>query len=86
MAKHYKTYGRKYLKVAFVFLCHLVLIALTVSGIWVLERLFHVYWQTTEPLLFDHVPLKYPFQFIDLVIILLFGYRGFREINEILKG
>src|SRR5258708_21169670 len=39
-----------------------------------------------EPLLFDRVPLKYPFQFIDLVLVLLFGYRGALEINEILKG
>jgi hypothetical protein len=86
MAKHYKTYGRKYAKVAFVFVCHLGLIALSVTGIYGLELLFHSYWKTTEPLLFDHVPLKYPFQFIDLVLILLFGYRGFREINEILTG
>src|SRR5258708_19479455 len=39
-----------------------------------------------EPLLFYRVPLKYPFQFIDLVLVLLFGYRGALEINEILKG
>ncbi len=86
MAKHYKTYGRKYLKVAFVFGCHLCLIGLSVSGIYGLERLFHSFWEATEPLLFDYVPLKYPFQFIDVVLILLFGYRAVLEIDEILKG
>lgn len=86
MAKHYKTYGRKYAKVAFVFVCHLGLIALSVTGIYGLEQLFHGFWKDTEPLLFDRVPLKYPFQFIDLVLVLLFGYRGALEINEILRG
>jgi hypothetical protein len=86
MAKQIKTYARKYGKVAFVFLCHLGLIALCVTGIYGLEKLFHSFWKETEPLLFDRVPLKYPFQFIDLVLVLLFGYRGAREINEILKG
>jgi hypothetical protein len=86
MAKHYKTYAKKYGKVAFVFGCHLGLIALSVSGIYGLEKLFHSFWKDAEPLLFDRIPLKYPFQFIDLVLVLLFGYRGAREINEILKG
>ena len=49
MAKHYKTYGRKYLKVAFVFGCHLGLIALSVSGIYGLERLIHSFWGNAEP-------------------------------------
>jgi hypothetical protein len=85
MAKQYKTYGQKYLKVAFVFACHLVLIVLFVSGIYGLERLFHSFWRDIEPLLFDRIPLKYPFQCIDLVLVLLFGYRGALEINEILR-
>jgi hypothetical protein len=86
MAKQYKTYGKKYGKVAFIFLCHLGLVALCVSGIYGLEKLFHSFWNDTEPLLFDRFPLKYPFQFIDLVLVLLFGYRCVREINEILRG
>ena len=79
MAKHYKTYGRKYLKVAFVFGCHLGLILLSVTGIYGLEKLFHSFWADAEPLLFDRFPLKYP-------LVLLFGYRGAIEINEILRG
>ena len=86
MAKHYKTYGRKYLKVAFVFGCHLGLVLLSVTGIYGLEKLFHSFWADAEPLLFDRFPLKYPFQFIDLVLVLLFGYRVAIEINEILRG
>jgi hypothetical protein len=86
MPKQYRTYGKKYLKAAFVFLCHLGLIALSVTGIYGLEELIHYYWNVTEPLLFDRVPLKYPFQFIDLVLILLFGWRGALEISEILRG
>ena len=66
-------------------MCHLVLIALAVTAIYGLEQLFHWYWGHSDPLLFDRVPLKYPFQFIDLVLITLFGYRAVVEMHEILK-
>jgi len=85
VSKLYRTYARKYLKVAVVFICHLALIAICVTGLYGLEALFHQYWGQGDPLLFDRVPLKYPFQFIDLVLILLFGYRAVLEMNEILK-
>jgi hypothetical protein len=85
MAKPYKSYGEKYLKAAVVFMCHLALLTLAVSGIYGLELLFHYFWGPADPLLFDRVPLKYPFQFIDLVLILLFGYRAILEMNEILQ-
>jgi hypothetical protein len=85
MAKSYGSYGQKYLKVAWVFICHLGLIALSISGIYGLELLIHYYWGHADPLLFDRVPLRYPFQFIDLVLILLFGYRAVLEMNDILK-
>jgi hypothetical protein len=85
MAKPYTSYGQKYLKAGFVFVCHLALIALVVTGIYGLEQLFHAYWGDTDHLLFDRVPLKYPFQFIDLVLILFFGGRAVWEMYDILK-
>jgi hypothetical protein len=86
MAHGYLDYSGKYAKAAFVFICHLALIVLAVGAIHALELVFHWLWADGEPLLFDRIPLKYPFQFIDLVLVLLFGYRGTLEINEILKG
>jgi hypothetical protein len=86
MTKQYKTYARAYLKVAFVFGCHLGLLVAVLYGMYGLERLMHWFWAEPEPLLFDCVPLKYPFQFVDVVLVLLFGYRAACEINEILKG
>jgi hypothetical protein len=86
MAKQYKTYAKTYLKAAFVFSCHLALVTLIILGVYGLERLMHRFWADSEPLLLDRFPLKYPFQFIDLVLILLFGYRAACEINELLKG
>ncbi len=46
MAKNYKTYGKKYAKAVFVFLCHLALIAICITGIYGLEMLFHGFWKT----------------------------------------
>ena len=85
MAKPYKDYGEKYLKAGVVFVCHLLLLVLVLGGFYGLEQLFHYFWGHDDPLLFDRVPLKYPFQFIDLVLISLFGYRAFLEMNDILK-
>jgi hypothetical protein len=86
MAKQYKTYAQTYLKVAFIFGCHLLLLVMILSGIYGLERLMHNFWTDSEPLFFDCVPIKYPFQFVDIVLILLFGYRAAYEINELLQG
>lgn len=77
---------KKYAKLAFVFTVHVALIALFLTGFWLIEVLVHKYWgDIADPKFFGVIPLKYPFQAIDLVIIAMFGYRGSLEINEVLK-
>lgn len=77
---------RKYAKVAFAFVCHLGLIAISILGIFGLEHLFHYLWGETEPLLFGRVPLRWMFEAVDIAIIALYAYRFIREANEILRG
>jgi hypothetical protein len=82
----YATVARRTSMAGFAFLCHLALCCLTVSGFYGFEKLLHLLYGTDEPMLFDHVPLKFLFQFIDVCIVLVFGYCGIIEAYDHLRG
>ena len=87
MSKTYKELTDQYGKVAFVFILHLGLIAISILGIYGLEKLLHYLWAASEePLVYGRYPLKYLFQTIDVAIVVVFGVRGVLEINLMLRG
>lgn len=86
MSFTYRSLFAKKQKVAIVFLCHLAVIALIVAGIYLLELEIHYFWSDHAPLIFGRIPLAYLFQALDVAIVLVFAYRGIREIDDILRG
>lgn len=63
-------------RAAIVIACHLVLALLLITGFWGVEKFIHFLWGNEEPLLFDAWPLKWLFQLIDVVLLLVFLVSG----------
>jgi len=64
---------------------HTGLIAVATIMVYAIERLIHLLWPETGPLLFERIPLSWLFQAIDCVFILLFGAMGAYEAYQILS-
>jgi hypothetical protein len=86
MAKSYSDFLDQYGKVAFVFILHAILIVLSIAVIYGLEKFVHYLWGEAEPLIYGRYPLKYLFQTIDVAIVAVFGFRGVKEMNAMLRG
>ncbi len=68
------------------FFGHVLLAFLVILSVWMVEQIFHFFWQDREPMLFNLVPLAWVFQFIDLVILAVFAFWGASEANDKLRG
>jgi hypothetical protein len=66
-------------RAAVAFVGHLFLSLVVVGGVYVMELSIRYIWGANEPLLFDRVPLKWLFQFIDVCILAVFGACGTME-------
>ncbi len=53
-------------------IAHLAILAALLVGIWLLEKLVHRLWGTTEYLFFDQLKLRYIFDGADLAILVGF--------------
>jgi hypothetical protein len=71
---------------ALALIIHTGLIAVAIATVFATEKWIHVLWQETDPLLFDRVPYRFLFQFIDLCFIALFGGMGVKDAYHILRG
>jgi hypothetical protein len=71
-------FGRA-LRIAVVLACHLGLAIIIVGCIKVFELVFHLFWVTSEPLLFDLFPLRYVFHAMDLSVIGVFIWKGVED-------
>jgi hypothetical protein len=71
---------------AIVFIAHMALAMLLLTGIWLMESYVHFLYGGRVPKLFDTIPVKHLFEFLDFVIFCLFGIWGVIEANEKLRG
>ena len=65
---------------------HTVLIVVAIGTVYVTERWIHYLWSDADPLLFDTVPLRYLFQFLEFGFIALFGGMGVYDAYHFLGG
>jgi hypothetical protein len=86
MAHDPVTLAKRALFAGLALIIHSGLIAVAIATVYGTEKWIHILWQETDPLLFDRVPYRFLFQFIDLCFIALFGGMGVRDAFHILRG
>jgi hypothetical protein len=73
-------------RAAGVFIAHLSLGTIVLTGIWLTERQFHFLWDTTKPLFFDWVPVKWLFDAADCGVMVVFTVFGIYEAARQLRA
>jgi hypothetical protein len=71
---------------AILLIAHFGVAAVVILTIYAGETLFHTLWHSTEPTLFDHVPVRYMFDAIDAGVITTFGFWGILHANKAFRG
>jgi hypothetical protein len=67
------SHARKALEQAQFLILHTALLGVFLVCIRALSWLLHVLWGTNDPLMFDRVPLRYFFEALDVVVLLVFA-------------
>ena len=76
----------KTVRAAVVFVVHVALGMVIVTGIWASELYFGFLWGAHPPLFFGRVPLKWLFDAADIAVMLIFIFWGAFEANQKLRG
>lgn len=64
---------------------HTIIAALLIISIYGVHILNGWLWGEENPLMFNFLPVKYVFDAIELSVLLVFGYRGFRAANIVFE-
>jgi hypothetical protein len=68
-----------------VFAIHGVLVAFIYSCIWLLEQFIHLF-SSTQPMLFDYVPLRYVFDVGEALMVGAVAIHGLKEVWAALES
>jgi hypothetical protein len=72
-------------RAGFVFATHIALAAFIYSCMWLLERFIHLF-SSSEPMLWDYVPLRYIFDGGEALMVITIAIHGLKEVWTALES
>ncbi len=79
--------GVEALYAVWVISCHLLIGIAALCGVWIVDRVIHLLWPGTEPILFGRVPLRMVIETADGGILIVFlGFGLYRVARTVIRS